>query len=1166
MDPRMRTLLRKLPALLIGLVLACIPLWAQLDSKLQSGNTDFLDLYQQSTSTKVKPEILTIFDFSGSMARLMYHPLYVNSDTTDSGTYNYMSFTLTTQSSTYTITATSTANAKNYETCVVTVGGSGTYKLYTGGKPNPLTGVTASVSTFTAGATVTFTAAGTSAVTWTANGGSPTSGSGQTFSWTVPSSSSYVTATLKGNTVGALSSTILVKPDGTQVTSTDAASCSGSSSYYGESAGASDVRNWVRAASHVRFAYAVSTSVTRTIDVPIPWKIMSSASSGNPLSSLTVVDQEVVTKNGTSTTYGTGDAIEMDTVYAQNYGAYMFSSSTSDSSGTSSTTTSTLLRRVGYNADYVDWLFTGKYTVGTYKGYYIVFDAAKLGLAGGQDTLAEGKGYGADAANYSLYVPQYSLSGTYTSETYLAASINVVPALTRGQAVKRAAIKTWIAHQADVIWAFRFLDTSTTMENGTPSSVKTISNDTENYYYSSSVYGGDSGWRLFNASSESYMQLLASKLEYNGTPLTYAMARGLAQFTDPDSIFNSVETGDDAPSQCMNHFLILFTDGLDNNNTNTTNANGSTPYLTTTSGTTSFSAKAGNTTILASPSTINQTGTYWNLFTFAGVAAHMSNSSLGTAGTNYLAATSSSSGYASSSSTTTAYPSAFLPYAIKSRGSGTSKVTFSKDHRITTMTMGISLGGYYTDSSSPKRNLFLGAVVGDPTLTSWSDISTLVPFQWDATLNSGNGGRVSGSIYFFDGNTPDTLSTSLGYAIQSAISASNINTATVANLPYLGASLGSQIYIAKFQPPTNGGSIWGGDLLMFNTRLSSNTLQIVDTAGDATTTLTSSTAYWSALSALKTNRLWSARTLYTRIPGTSSTPEPGLSTFSDTGTAYTDSSTGLQNYVAQGTNKSTYTAGSTAQKNVIRFIMGGDLDGTLDSDGRPTTNRSNIMGDVINSSPAAIEYNYADVASSLPATLKAVGGDRFRLILVGTNQGWMHAFGEVTKASTITDSSGTSRTLRVGAVDELWAFMPTDFLSNLDQVTVSTNAHRFLVDGAPNIYHLDLPSSSGVSGDGKVEITTSPGPERVIALFGLGKGGRSYYALDVSNPFSPSVKWSIVPDEAAYFPASRILTRTGAPTISTVRTLLAHMGFSTCTPAIGRVLVTTTPGDSTTSI
>ena len=116
-----------------------------------------------------------------------------------------------------------------------------------------------------------------------------------------------------------------------------------------------------------------------------------------------------------------------------------------------------------------------------------------------------------------------------------------------------------------------------------------------------------------------------------------------------------------------------------------------------------------------------------------------------------------------------------------------------------------------------------------------------------------------------------------------------------------------------------------------------------------------------------------------------------------------------------------------------------------------------------------------------------MGGNRFRLILVGDNQGWIHGFGEVTK--TIPDPNGDGKSLVTGAVDELWAFMPTDFLANLNYITQTSNTHRFMADGSPSIYFLDLPASGNGPGNGVVDAS---GSDRAIAVIGLGKGGRSY--------------------------------------------------------------------------
>ena len=60
---------------------------------------------------------------------------------------------------------------------------------------------------------------------------------------------------------------------------------------------------------------------------------------------------------------------------------------------------------------------------------------------------------------------------------------------------------------------------------------------------------------------------------------------------------------------------------------------------------------------------------------------------------------------------------------------------------------------------------------------------------------------------------------------------------------------------------------------------------------------------------------------------------------------------------------------------------------------------------------------------------------------MGTNQGWLHAFGEVTKVTTLKDANNVDQEVVQGAVDELWSFLPTDFLGNLSYLTQPGNRH-----------------------------------------------------------------------------------------------------------------------------
>ncbi len=1209
---------------LMALWLLALPLRAQLDPRLQVTSTDFLDLYQQSSVAKVKPEMMTLFDFSGSMIALMFHPAYRNIDIAD--TYfpgDTISFQLNAgqaASQVYKIRATTLMDPQVYTEMTVTVGASGTPVVNSGanmtdshGSGSSRRALWTSISNMTItpsgsisnGTTYTFSAKVTLAcntstssstpskplsdyvaksgslplnggINWTVSG-YPGSASGTTTatvsgtsatSWTSPAQTFQwiaVTGTATPSSVSASFSTFnatctqLVKPNGTVVTAGDAASANNTLSdgtiLYGGSAGASDVRNWVRAASHARFTYN-DGGVTRTVDVPLPWKVLDLTSNGSPLSSATVSDavQTITNPDGTTTSWGSGQNIEVDQAYKVTGGSVILS-------GPSSTQTSTTLNHVGYHIPYLTFLFTGKYADGPYYGKYIVYDAADASLGGGQGNASWGQGFGAGIpSGTTLTVPSYGEALNTATRPYLGditidASTYVVPARTRVQAVKEAAISSWVKYQNDVLWAFRYIGSGGT--NSMTNDSTTTMNNTTTPNASAAAYGTDTGWTLLNGNSLAGMQRISYILEQTDTPLTYAVSRSLAQFTDPNNVFNSVETGAQKASQCMSHFLIVFTDGADNVGTLTNTS----PYLDPT--TLQGNAWTGNQGIISNPGRVDQGagGTnYWNLYTFAAIGAHLSDSSIvdpATGVSHYMPAPSS---YPTSSS----LRDAFLPYSILQRGAPSSAdhVTFDKPHRITTMTVGVSLGGTYLDPNAPKYRLFAAAAIGDPTATSWN-LNNLLPFDSIPDPNdSSRLVRKPGTTNFFDGANPTALRKSLDVAIQQILLPSNINSTTNPNLPFIGAALGNEVYLGKFKPPANGGVLWPGDLMMFGSRQVSGQTLLVDKTNNLATLVDASTAIWTTSSVLSA-RNWAQRNLYTRIPGNSSNPEYGLSPFSDIGTAYSDNTTGLKKFVA-----TSYSTDVTRQR-VIQFAAGGDTTGAMDTslnpNGRPVANRSTIMGDIINSSPGVLEYNFADVqatgnlTTTLNSAISSTSGvvNRFRLLLVGTNQGWLHAFGEVSNLTQVPDPANASQqvTKVSAAVDELWAFMPTDFLAKLDYITQAGNSHQFMVDGTPSIYFLDLPPSSGGSGNGVLDIGSSPATtqERAIAIIGLRKGGRSYYALDIHDPFHPALKWALVPDEASNFPASRIASGCTAP-LSTVRSILANWGFSSCTPGLGRIM------------
>ncbi len=139
---------------------------------------------------------------------------------------------------------------------------------------------------------------------------------------------------------------------------------------------------------------------------------------------------------------------------------------------------------------------------------------------------------------------------------------------------------------------------------------------------------------------------------------------------------------------------------------------------------------------------------------------------------------------------------------------------------------------------------------------------------------------------------------------------------------------------------------------------------------------------------------------------------------------------------------------------VINFIHGYD---TYDEDGDSITDekRDWILGAFLHSRPSIIAYTSATV------------------IFAGANDGMLHAFDE---------STG----------EELWACVPPVLIPRLKDL--SGNDQVYYVDGSPNVYLNDA-NHNGIIEAG----------DQAILISGLRRGGRCYFALDVSDPLNPEI-------------------------------------------------------------
>lgn len=215
------------------------------------------------------------------------------------------------------------------------------------------------------------------------------------------------------------------------------------------------------------------------------------------------------------------------------------------------------------------------------------------------------------------------------------------------------------------------------------------------------------------------------------------------------------------------------------------------------------------------------------------------------------------------------------------------------------------------------------------------------------------------------------------------------------------------------------------------------------------------------------------------------------------------------------------TAGDDSLK-VISYLRGDKT-----NEGSLYRPRAHLLGDIINAEPVLVQkptHAYTDECYAYPSTgcptpYVTAKASRPRIIFQPANDGLIHAF----------DATNG---------DEKWAYLPkllwpTASSSNIVDITrLAGFAHKYYADATPQVADVDFNNVAGV--------TTSP-DWHTILVGGLGKGGRGYYALDVTDPSATS--------EADA--ASKVLWE--FPNASTPASVVQNMGYSYGRPVIGKL-------------
>lgn len=166
---------------------------------------------------------------------------------------------------------------------------------------------------------------------------------------------------------------------------------------------------------------------------------------------------------------------------------------------------------------------------------------------------------------------------------------------------------------------------------------------------------------------------------------------------------------------------------------------------------------------------------------------------------------------------------------------------------------------------------------------------------------------------------------------------------------------------------------------------------------------------------------------------------------------------------------------------------------------RPFRERASRLGDIVNSDPQYIHkqdfgYNLLSgeawaTAGSRYQTFRSSSAyqNRAPIIAVGANDGMLHIF---------------NASLGSGGGSELFAYVPRNVLGSLHALTDPAYTHRYYVDGTPAF------SDAWINNAWKT-----------IAVGTTGAGGKSIFALDVTNPASmgaSSLLWEFTAPDMGY--------------------------------------------------
>jgi type IV pilus assembly protein PilY1 len=309
---------------------------------------------------------------------------------------------------------------------------------------------------------------------------------------------------------------------------------------------------------------------------------------------------------------------------------------------------------------------------------------------------------------------------------------------------------------------------------------------------------------------------------------------------------------------------------------------------------------------------------------------------------------------------------------------------------------------------------------------------------------------INGRGGYYSAADPETFANSLTAALDDVIG--RTGAAAAVSVANADVSVDNTSYASQY----NSGN-WTGQLASYPI--------------DAATGIVSTTASWTAQSQL--DLLGAANR---RIVTRSATANSGIQFQPNSGSTATKLSTDQMDLL-----KSTTTPpGPSDGEAVLAYTRGDDS-----QEGTTYRTRAYLLGDIVNAEPTVVttpgfEYNDAGYAAFRTAqTVGVTGATRVKSVFQPANDGMVHAFNATTGA-------------------ESWAYIPSFVLPKLsDRARKTGFIHEYLIDATAMSGDVDFDKTGGAAGTGTPAW-------RTLLVGGLGKGGRGYYALNVTTPTATS--------------------------------------------------------------